>query len=305
MKKVLCIGSINMDLVIETKKPPVMGETVYGEYFKVVPGGKGANQAIALAKLGCNTAFIGSVGNDLYGHQLMECLTQSGIDTRGIATSQINSGIAVIIVSEGDNSIILNSGANAAVTIDSIDRNISIMEESDFVLFQFELPLPTVYYAMKKAKELGKTVILNPAPMIDFDLSLLDYTDIFIPNQYEAEILLEMSIQSPADGIIACEKLLKLGLKQVIITLGENGCVYNDGSEIKHKKAYKVKPVDSTAAGDSFIGGICRILCEEKDIHEAVDYATAVSAIVVGKKGASTSIPDENEVKKFLEIYKK
>lgn len=241
-----------MDLVIETEYPPVMGETVFGKDFKTVPGGKGANQAVAAALLGNEVSFIGAVGKDSFGEQLGENLKSFNVDVSGIECIG-TSGIAMIVVSGGDNTIILESGANNKVTPEFIDRNIDLIRKSDIVIFQLEIPSETVLYAMKTARALGKTVLLNPAPVSGFLPEMLEYTDILVANEHEASAMLYMKITDIESAKKACGKYLGRGVKQIIITLGANGCVYNSGNEIRHAKAFKVKAVDSTAAGDSFL----------------------------------------------------
>ncbi len=303
MKKICVIGSINMDLVIETEYPPVMGETVSGKDFKTVPGGKGANQAVAAAMLGNEVSFIGAVGEDSFGKQLKENLRKFNVNVSGIEVIG-TSGIAMIVVSGGDNTIILEGGANQKVTSEFIDRNIDLIKKCDIVIFQLEIPPETVLYAMKIARKMGKTVLLNPAPVSGFRSEMLEYTDILIANEHEAGAILDMKTDDAKTAKIACRKYLEMGTKQVIITLGSNGCVYNDGSEIKHAEAFKVKAVDSTAAGDSFIGAFCA-KADSTGIDAAVRYAQATSAIVVSRKGASTSIPTQNEVEEFIKYMRK
>lgn len=298
MKKICVVGSINMDLVIETDYPPVMGETVFGSNFKTVPGGKGANQAIAAAKLENSVSFIGAVGNDMFGVQLKENLKNSGVNVSGIESIG-TSGIAMIIVSGGDNTIILEGGANQSVTPQLVDRYVELIKECDICIFQLEISSDTVLYAMKTAKKLGKQVVLNPAPVTGFDLKMLEYTDVFVVNEHEAAALLNISVANAAEAKIACQKYLEKGIKQVIITLGSNGCVYNIENEIKYAEAFKVEAIDSTAAGDSFIGAFCAEV-DNLGVEEAVRYAQATSAIAVSRKGASVSIPTKNEVEKFL-----
>lgn len=295
MKKICVIGSINMDMVIETQYPPVMGETVHGSGFKTVPGGKGANQAIASAKLGNSVSFIGAVGEDEFGTQMIENLKKSGVDVSGIERQGGTSGVAVIIVSEGNNTIILEGGANMNIDCGIIDRHVNLIEECDVVIFQLEIPSDVVLYAMKKAKELGKTVLLNPAPIASFDKEMLKYTDVFIPNQHEAGAITDIEITDEESARKACEILKKMGIKQVIITLGSDGCVYNLGEKIVKQAAFEVKAVDSTAAGDSFIGAFCA-KADTCKIADAIRYACAVSAVVVSRHGASVSIPTCEEV---------
>lgn len=300
MKNILVIGSINMDMVIHTPRIPVLGETISGSNFATIPGGKGENQAVACSRLGCNVKMIGGVGNDIYGNALLKNLSENNVGTDGIKVFDTTSGIAIITVCGGDNHIILDSGANGMVDKATIDENMALIRWADIVVFQFEIPEDSIYYAMKIAKENHKTTILNPAPMIDFDSEILQYVDIFIPNQHEAGQLLGINICSVADGKNAVSQLLELGIEQVIITLGSDGCVYNVGKEIKHQGIFPINVVDTTAAGDSFIGGICKGLCSNFDIEKTILYATAVSALTVSKKGATTSLPYENEVNKFI-----
>ena len=298
MKKICVVGSINMDLVIETNYPPVMGETVFGNNFKTVPGGKGANQAVAAAKLENEVSFIGAVGDDMFGAQLKENLKNSGVDVSGIENIG-TSGIAMIIVSGGDNTIILEGGANQSVTPQLVDRYVELIKECDICIFQLEISSDAVLYAMKTAKDLGKYVVLNPAPVTGFIPKMFEYTDIFVVNEHEASALLDISVNNADEAKIACQMYLDKGIKQVIITLGSNGCVYNVGNEVKCAEAFKVDAVDSTAAGDSFIGAFCAKF-DNLGVDEAIRYAQATSAIVVSRKGASVSIPTKNEVEKFL-----
>ena len=298
MKKICVVGSINMDLVIETDYPPVMGETVFGSNFKTVPGGKGANQAVAAAKLGNAVSFIGAVGNDMFGVQLKENLKNSGVDVSGIESTG-TSGTAMIIVSGGDNSIILEGGANQRVTPQLVDRYVKLIKKCDICIFQLEITSDAVLYAMKTAKKLGKQVVLNPAPVTGFVSEMLEYTDVFVVNEHEAAALLDISVANVGEAKIACQRYLEKGIKQVIITLGSNGCVYNVGNEVKCAEAFKVDAIDSTAAGDSFIGAFCAE-ADNLGVDEAIRYAQATSAIVVSRKGASVSIPTKNEVENFL-----
>lgn len=301
MKRVLVIGSINMDLVIKTHRLPKMGETVYGNNFAVIYGGKGANQAIAAARLGCEVDMIGAVGNDEYGRMLIENLKNNNVGTDGVKIVDTNSGIAVITVYNGDNSIILDKGANAFVDIKMIDDNKELIEKSDIIVMQFEIPIEAVVYAAKLAKSLGKKVIVNPAPAAEIPEELYSCADIFIPNQYEAENILKTEIKSVGEGMKAVAKLKEKNIPNPIITMGSKGCVFIDKNDIGLKKAYKVNAADSTGAGDSFIGGICKGLSKGMPIEKCIEYATCVSAITVSRFGASASFPKASEVENFLE----
>ncbi|MBE6632238.1 MAG: ribokinase [Ruminococcaceae bacterium] len=296
---ILVIGSLNMDLVISIDSVPKMGETIFGRDFTTVCGGKGANQAVAAARLGSVVKMIGSVGDDIFGKKLLDNLAIQGIGADGVETVSGPSGIAVITVCGGNNCIILEKGANLKTDCSSVEKHVELLEWADAVIFQFEVPYETVLYAAKKAKALGKTVIVNPAPIRDIDEELLGYIDILVPNEHEAMGLLGYEIDRKSCER-AVKELLAKGISQVIITMGKEGCVYNDGNEIKRFGIYETEVVDTTAAGDSFIAGICTALGEGKDINDAVKFATAVSAIVVSRYGAGTSIPSREEVDEFL-----
>ena len=299
MKNILIIGSINIDLVINTDILPKLGETIHGRNFMTAYGGKGANQAVAVAKLYGKADMIGAVGSDEFGKLLKGNLEANHVETKGVKIADTNSGVAVITVCGGDNHIILDGGANDAVSPAWIDENLDLIKNADIVIFQLEIPMETIIYAAKKAKECGCKVLLNPAPAAKLPEELLTYTDIIIPNEHEAAI-----ITGHENEVDALKALYDNGNRNVIVTLGSKGCIYNDGKEIKSQTPFKVKAVDSTAAGDSFIGGYCSALCEGKTMEEAIRFATAVSAITVSRPGASVSIPTRTEVEEFLKNQK-
>ena len=295
MKNILIIGSINIDLVINTDILPKLGETVHGKDFMTSYGGKGANQAVAVAKIYGEADMIGAVGCDEFGKLLKANLESNNIKTEGVKIAETNSGVAVITVCGGDNHIILDGGANDTVSPAWIDANINLIKNADIVIFQLEIPMETIIYAAKKAKEFGCKVLLNPAPAAKLPEELLLFTDIIIPNEHEAAI-----ITGKTDETEALKALWNDGKRTVIITLGEKGSLYNEGTEIKSQKAFPVKAVDSTAAGDSFIGGFCSMIAEGKTMEEAVRFATSVSAITVSRPGAGASIPTREEAEAFL-----
>lgn len=304
MKKILVIGSVNMDLVIRTERLPQKGETIRGNGFSTIPGGKGANQAIAAARLGCQVDMIAAVGNDIYGRQLLENLQKNHVGTNGVSMVDTNSGIAVITVCDGDNSIILDKGANGTVSFEMIESSRRLLEESDIVVMQFEIPLDTVVRTARLAREMGKFVILNPAPAVDFPPELYACADIMIPNETEAEQILGMKLEDMEDAKAAVLRLHQLGVKHPVITLGVQGCVYVEDGIARHLPACVVKAVDSTGAGDSFIGGICKGFSDGKTLTESLIYARAVSAITVGRFGATPAFPYHEEVIRFIEDYK-
>ena len=298
MKNILIIGSINIDLVINTDILPKLGETVHGKNFMTSYGGKGANQAVAVAKLYGEADMIGAVGNDEFGKLLKANLEHHAIRTKGVRISDTNSGVAVITVCGGDNHIILDGGANDTVTPAWIDENVNLIQNADIVIFQLEIPMETIIYAAKKSKEYGCKVLLNPAPAAKLPKELLEYCDIIVPNEHEAAI-----ITGYEDEETALKALWNNGKRSVIITLGSKGCLYNEALTIKRQQAFPIKAVDSTAAGDSFIGGYCSALAEGKSMDEAIRFATAVSAITVSRPGAGASIPTREEAEEFLKKH--
>ncbi|MBQ3490686.1 MAG: ribokinase [Clostridia bacterium] len=295
MKNILIIGSINIDLVINTDILPKLGETVHGKNFMTSYGGKGANQAVAVAKLYGKADMIGAVGNDEFGKLLKTNLENQAIRTKGVKIADTNSGVAVITVCGGDNHIILDGGANDTVTPAWIDKNIDLIQNADIVIFQLEIPMETILYAAKKSKACGCKVLLNPAPAAKLPEELLEYCDIIVPNEHEAAI-----ITGYDDEETALKALWNNGKRSVIITLGNKGCLYNEGLTIKRQQAFPIKAIDSTAAGDSFIGGYCSAVAEGKSMDEAIRFATAVSAITVSRSGAGASIPTREEAETFL-----
>jgi len=296
MSKISVLGSLNMDLVTSVDRAPNMGETVLGESFKTVCGGKGGNQAMAIARLGGNIEMLGCVGNDSYGKLLKENLNKDGGKTDNIEEKEGASGIAAITVSGGDNCIIVVKGANDLVTKEYVDAHKDVIEESDYLVMQLEIPFETVEYAMQVAKKSGTRVVFNPAPMDKKCISLIPYVDIFVVNEHEAGIVTGENVVTEKDAGVAIKKLQEMGAKTVVVTLGEKGCVYNSGSEFVHTPAVKTKAVDSTAAGDSFIGAMLVKLTEGADMKEATEFASKVSSIVVSKPGATESIPYRKDI---------
>ncbi len=303
-KHVLVVGSINVDYVIHTARIPQLGETLTGSDFAMNFGGKGANQAVALAKAGCDVKMLGAVGTDLSGNLAIENLNHFGVDASEVLRVDKPTGAAVITVCNGDNHIILDIGANGEVTPEVIRTRTHLLDWADVVVMQYEVPIESVLCAAELAREKGKTVILNPAPVKDVPKELYQYIDLMIPNEFEAELI--TGIKPQDDGSVAdvITALRGLGCKDAIVTLGKQGSAYSENGEIRYAGIYPVTAVDSTAAGDSFIGGLCAKLCEGKGYREAIAYAAAVSAITVSRKGAAVSIPTADEVEDFLKTHR-
>ncbi len=300
MRNILVIGSINMDLTIHTPRLPRLGETLTGSGFATTPGGKGANQAVAAARLGGKVRMIGGVGKDVYADRLEENLRRAGVVTDGIGAFDASSGIAVITVCGGDNHIILDRGANECITPAVIERNRSLLEWADLVLFQLEIPLDAIVCAAGLARRCGAQVLLNPAPMQPLPDELLRNTDIFVPNQHEAGLLLGQTIETVEQAKAAAQELTARGIAQAIITLGGDGCVAAGPDGVFHAGIYPAEVVDTTAAGDCFIGAYAVGLCEGMSTRQAVRFATAASSIAVSRRGASSSLPERAEVDALL-----
>lgn len=296
---ILVVGSSNTDLVVKTAKLPHPGETVLGgEYFKF-HGGKGANQAMAAAKLGGQVRFVGKVGRDDFGKDAVLNLKNAGIDVDFIfKDSETASGIALILVDEsGENSIAVASGANSKLTTDEIKGLAAVIRSTDLILVQQEIPLECIYALLELADESGVRVILNPAPAMPLDLSYLTKVFLLIPNENEAEVLTGMPVKSVETAIEAGRAILKKGVKHVVITLGKAGVVYLSQDTELVIPAVEVAAVDTTAAGDTFCGALAVLLAEGADLESAIRFAIEAAGISVTRMGAQASQPYRNEIK--------
>lgn len=296
---IVIIGSLNMDIVIEADRQPQMGETILGNKITFLPGGKGANQAVAVARLGARTAMIGAVGNDAFGQQLIASLDREGIDTSAIKTVDGEvTGLASILLAEGDNCIVCIPGANAHCTPEDIDRNLSIIEESDMILLQMEIPLDTIRYAITTAKRLGKRVILNPAPAQPLPDDVLQQVDYLTPNLSELQILLDTTEGDVGELV---QQLLARKVDHVVVTLGDEGAMFAGQEGVEGKvSSHKVDVVDTTGAGDAFNAGLAFALATNKSLHDAVVFANATAALSVLKYGAQNGMPVLEAVMEFM-----
>ena len=300
MLKITVIGSLNMDLVVSTPKVPVMGETVLGSGFMTIAGGKGANQAVAAARLGGDVAMVGCVGDDLFGKDLIHNLSINGVDVAHVKILEdCSTGVAMIVVKDGNNFIIVDPGANAQLEPQQIESLEKLIAESHMVVIQLEIPQETVMKAILTARKYKVKVLLNPAPARELSDELLSMVDIFTPNETECEIITGMSIKRVEDAKAAILYLNQKGIPTVIVTMGGKGVVYNHGGEIIHKTVPEVKVVDTTAAGDSFTGAVAVALTQGKTLDEAIDFANIVGTLTVTKKGAQASLPSLQEVLSF------
>ena len=294
------LGSINMDMVAVPPYMPKNGETLTANKYYTNPGGKGANQASAIAKLGGKVKMIGKVGSDAYGPVMKNNLASYGVDVEDVTTAEGNSGIAIIIVVDGDNRIILDPGANFKVTKEDVDKGLCKAKSGDILIMQLEVPMDIVTYAADEAKKKGMTVILNPAPAVKLGQDLLCNVDIITPNETETEILTGISPDSEVELTLAVKEYYKYGIKNVVITMGSRGAIVTYGNNIVPIEARKVKAVDTTSAGDTYVGAIAVKLDAGVDIVTACKFASVASSITVTRAGAAQSIPTLDEVEEIM-----
>ncbi len=293
-KKILIIGSSNTDMVIKAARIPVPGETILGGEFKMGPGGKGANQAVAAARLGGDVTFVCKVGRDVFGENAVKGYQKDGINTDHILYSDKPSGVALILVDDqGENVISVAPGANGDITPEDIESVRPVIEAADYVILQLEIPAETVAKAAEIGHAAGACVILNPAPACRLPEEIFKNLSLITPNQTEIALLTGVE----GDIAAAMKKLHDMGVKDIILTLGSKGSAIWNGDGYDLVPAQKVKAVDATAAGDTFCGGLCVGLSEGLSLKEAAEFATKASALTVQKLGAQESIPHRSEIK--------
>lgn len=303
MAKLVVIGSINMDVVNRVEQHPLPGQTVHSIQTSYHPGGKGANQAVSAARAGAAVRIAGAVGNDLFGPVLLSGLAEQGIQTDGVLTLSGTSGLAFITVdSAGENSIILSSGANGEFSPKRLGQLGNGLDECSAVLLQNEIPWETTFAAMKLAKQRGKRVYFNPAPAIRLPEDAYPLLDCLILNETEAAFLTGLTLESAEQEDKAMRMLLERGVKSVILTLGSNGLFYGSSAgEAIRLPAFPVEAVDTTAAGDTFIGAYAAFREGNEDVEASLRFAAAAAAIAVTRRGAQESVPSRGEVLAFLQ----
>jgi len=305
MADIIVVGSLNMDLVVRAPHMPAPGETIIGSDFRTIPGGKGANQAVAAAKLGAQVSMVGRVGDDDFGRAQLRNLGQLGIDTRYITVDpDAATGIALITLdASGQNSIVIAAGANMHLTVADIDAAQEIIAQADVLVCQLESPLEAVEHAIALAHSCGVKVILNPAPARKLSPETLSKVDFLIPNESETAILTGMEVTDVPSAKKAADHLRQQGVGIVILTLGEKGALLVGPSEEMYIPAYEVEVVDTTAAGDAFVGGFAVALAEGENLANAVRLANAAGALTVTRLGAQPSLPTRKEVESLLSVH--
>ncbi|MGB4576674.1 MAG: ribokinase [Paludibacter sp.] len=298
-KKIVVIGSCNIDMVVKTDRLPMPGETVLGGSFMMNPGGKGANQAVAVARLGGNATFITKIGNDLFGKQSIEMFNKENINIDNILSDPHQpSGVALIMVDvNGENCIVVASGANANLNVYDIEKTRNVIERADILLMQLEIPMSTVEYAAKIAFDKGIKVILNPAPATSLSNELIKCLYAIVPNKTEAEILSGIKVSDWDSARKAADFISAKGVNNVVITLGSKGAFIKEGDSYIEVPVEKIKAIDTTAAGDTFCGAFCVGLSEGLSVEDAVRMANQAAGITVTREGAQAAIPYRKEIK--------
>jgi len=299
--RITVVGSLNMDLVVRTPRIPKPGETIIGSDFHTIPGGKGANQAVAAAKLGAEVSMVGRVGEDDFGRALLANLDSVNVNHDFVQRdTTAPTGIALITVEDsGENNIVLAPGSNMKLTVEDIESARQTIARSDSVLFQLESPLPVVEAALKLAKAHGVTTILNPAPAQPLSKELLRYVDVLVPNETETGLLTGLPVETDSQIEQAAEHLRHIGVGTVILTLGERGAFLCSAAGNRNFPAFKIQPVDTTAAGDAFVAGFAVALGEGASLAEAVSRGNAAGAFAATRFGAQPSLPTREEWDQF------
>lgn len=306
-RRIFVVGSANMDMVLRVPRLPHLGETLSGSDLDLFPGGKGANQACAAGRLGGDVRFVGCVGSDLFGAQLIESLERAGVDTSRVRQTQRATGCASIYVEpNGQNSIVISPGANADLGVEHVREALQDLKSSDFVLLQLEVPFESVRFALETARAAGATSLLDPAPARKLEASSLQLVNVLTPNQTEAEILFQ--IETPEDfedreWVRFASESLKFGPGCVIFKLGSAGCAICCDGVATRVDGFPVNAIDTTAAGDVFNGALAVALSEGRSMTASAQFANAAAAVSVTRPGAQTSIPLRAEVDEFTKGF--
>jgi ribokinase len=301
--RVVVVGSSNIDMVVRSDRLPLAGETVLGGDLMMVGGGKGANQAVAAAKLGAVSTFVGRLGTDIFGERASAILNSSGVDTTYVTRDpETHSGVALISVAKsGENSIVVAPGANGKLCPKDVDAARPALEQAHVIMVQFEIPLETIAHTIRLAKELDKIMIVNPAPYQNLPAGFLNGVDVLTPNRIESAHLLDQPPTADPDGKAMAKALLDLGVGTIIVTLGKRGTVVATKDRVSEIPGKRVTSVDATAAGDAFNGALAVALAEGLDVFTAAHFANAAGALAVTKVGAQTSMPTRAELDELIQ----
>ncbi len=299
---IIVVGSLNMDLVVRSARHPLPGETLLGSDFHTFPGGKGANQAVAAARVGGIVAMVGRVGSDDFGVALLQNLAANGVDTVHVRRDEeAATGVALITVAaNGQNTIVVAPGANGSVVANDVAAARALFGDGDVLLLQLEIPVPAVARAVDEARKRGTRVVLNPAPAQPLDAALLKHVDVLVPNQSELGLLTGMAVESVDEVTAAAQALRAMGVKNVIVTLGSEGVLVLDETNTSLLPPYAVDVVDTTAAGDAFVGAFAVALGRGSTLVEAARWGNAAGALAVTKAGAQPSLPSRAELEQML-----
>lgn len=299
---IIVVGSLNMDLVVRSPRHPLPGETLLGGDFRTFPGGKGANQAVAAARVGGIVSMVGRVGSDDFGAALLQNLATNGVNATHVRRdAEAATGVALITVgADGQNTIVVAPGANGRLVPGDVAAAQELFGDGDVLLLQLEIPLPAVNRAIEEAHRRDTRVVLNPAPAQPLDAALLKQVDVLVPNQSELGLLTGMAVESIEDITAAAQALRAQGVKNIIVTLGGEGVVVVDEMNVSQLPPYKVEVVDTTAAGDAFVGAFAVALGRGSGLVEAARWGNAAGALAVTKAGAQPSLPSRAELEQLL-----
>ncbi len=296
------LGSINTDVVAVVERQPKPGETMAAVKSYIGSGGKGANQAVAVSRLGGSAVMIGAVGSDAFGEQMKDNLISNGVDVTKVKTTHGSTGMALITVENGENRIIYSAGANSKITNSDVDEALKDAKEGDALLSQLEIPIDVVEYAFGKAKQKGMLTVLNPAPAVkDLPPDLLKNADIIVPNETETEILTGVIPTGDVELALAVKHLRLKGANDIVVTLGERGSAVCSGQTITYVQPRQVDVVDTTCAGDTFVGAMLLRLMRGEELLSAAQFASVASSVTITREGAAASIPSEDEVLSIIE----
>ncbi len=302
MPEIMVVGSLNMDLIVRTPRLPLPGETIIGREFAVMPGGKGANQAVAAAKPGAQVSMVGRVGAEDFGRQLLARLKEAGVLTDHVQTdAAAANGVAIISVEDGgQNTIIVAPGTNARVTAGDVDAATPDIASARALMAQLEVPLETVVHALRVARVQHVLTVLNPAPAQSLGNDILSLVDILLPNETEASLMTGIAVKDWASAEAAARELNRLGAQVVVITLGPLGAVLSEQETVRRVPAFKVKAIDATAAGDAFVAALTVARVQGEDWEHALEQACAAGALTTTKLGAQPALPTRTELDRFL-----